>query len=223
MTLGGDGVESRSIPDPNGPAPPSGDPIERVLHIWQNGFSIDDGDLRRFDDPANQADLQMIRSGRAPLHLMNVQHDQAVDVKLEQHDTPYAPLPKKYKPFGGSGQRLGSPVPGAPAAAPAPTSSAPASTGTAALSTPIPDVDNSLPTVTIRLQLPDGTRLPARFNTSSTIGDVYEFISRASQDTQSRPWVLATTFPSKEHTDKGLVIGDMSEFKKGGTAVVKWK
>jgi UBX domain-containing protein 1 len=34
--------------------------------------------------------------------------------------------------------------------------------------------------------------------------------------------VLATTFPNKEHTDKDLVLGDMAEFKKGGTAVVKW-
>ncbi|TQV90570.1 hypothetical protein V2A60_008247 [Cordyceps javanica] len=227
MTLGGDGVESRSIPDPNGPVRPrAGQPIERVLHIWQDGFSIDDGELRRFDDPANQMDLSMIRSGRAPLHLMNVEHDQAVDVKLEQHDTPYKALPKKYKPFSGSGQRLGSPVPGAPASVPAAAPAASrtsAATGSAAPSSPIPDIDASQPTVTIRLQLPDGTRLPARFNTTSTLGDVYSFIGRASAETQTRPWVLATTFPNKEHTDKSLVLGEMSEFKKGGTAVVKWK
>jgi UBX domain-containing protein 1 len=90
QTLGGDGVESRSIPDPLGPVRAStAESQERVLHIWQDGFSIDDGDLRRFDDPANQADLALIRSGRAPLHLMNVQHDQPIDVKLHQHDTPY--------------------------------------------------------------------------------------------------------------------------------------
>ncbi|KAJ4148440.1 hypothetical protein LMH87_002909 [Akanthomyces muscarius] len=230
MTLGGDGVESRSIPDPSGSSsqPRSGEPIERVLHIWQDGFSIDDGELRRFDDPANQLDLSMIRSGRAPLHLMNVQHDQAVDVKLEQHDTPYKALPRKYKPFGGSGQRLGSPVPGAPAAAaaapaPAVSRSSAAASGGAAPSSPIPDIDASQPTVTIRLQLPDGTRLPARFNTTSTLGELYDFVGRASAETQLRPWVLVTTFPNKEHTDKSLVLGEMPEFKKGGTAVVKWK
>lgn len=227
MTLGGDGVESRSIPDPNGPTQStSGEPIERVLHIWQDGFSIDDGELRRFDDPANQLDLSMIRSGRAPLHLMNVQHDQAVDVKLEQHDTPYKALPRKYKPFSGSGNRLGSPVPGAPAAAAAAAPAASrisAATSGAAPSSPIPDIDPSQPVVTIRLQLPDGTRLPARFNTTTTLGDVYNFIGRASSETQTRPWVLVTTFPNKEHTDKSLVLGEMAEFKKGGTAVVKWK
>lgn len=228
MTLGGEGVESRTIPDPSGAAAARGpEPIERVLHIWQDGFSIGDGELRRFDDPANQMDLSMIRSGRAPLHLMGVQHDQPVDVKLEQHDTPYKQLPRKYKPFSGSGQRLGSPVPGAPAttaAAPAPAvSRTSAAAGGAAPSSPIPDIDASQPTLTLRLQLPDGTRLPARFNTTSTLGDLYDFVSRASAETQTRPWVLVTTFPNKEHTDKALVLGEMPEFKKGGTAVVKWK
>lgn len=219
MTLGGDGVESRSIPDPRGAERPSGPPVERVLHIWQDGFSIDDGELRRFDDPSNEADLQLIRSGRAPLHLMNVQHDQSVDVKLHQHDTPYKQPPKKYKPFAGTGNRLGSPVPGASST----TSSTPApATPTATATASAPTVDESQPTLMIRIQMPDGSRLPARFNTTHTIGDVYGFVQGASVETRTRPWVLVTTFPNKEHTDKSLVLGEMPEFKKGGTAVVKW-
>lgn len=226
MTLGGDGVESTSVPDPLGAARPSGQPQERVLHVWQDGFSIDDGELRRFDDPANQADLQMIRSGRAPLHLMNVQHDQPVDVKLHQHDTPYTAQPKSYKPFGGSGHRLGSPVPGAGSSGAgslnAAVSSSTTTTSTGSSSTAAPSVDSSQPTIMIRIQLPDGTRLPARFNTTHTLDDVYGFVQGASPETRTRSWVLATTFPNKEHTDRSLVLGEMSEFKKGGTAVVKW-
>ncbi|PNP57117.1 hypothetical protein THARTR1_02959 [Trichoderma harzianum] len=219
VTLGGDGVESRSIPDPQNHERPSGPPVERVLHIWQDGFSIDDGELRRFDDPSNEADLALIRSGRAPLHLMNVQHDQSVDVKLHQHDTPYKQPPKKYKPFAGSGNRLGSPVPGATSTTTAPAASAAASSSSSA---PAPSVDNSQPTLMIRIQMPDGSRLPARFNTTHTVGDVYGFVQGASVETRSRPWVLVTTFPNKEHTDHALVLGEMPEFKKGGTAVVKW-
>lgn len=212
-------MESRSIPDPQSHERPSGPPVERVLHIWQDGFSIDDGELRRFDDPTNEADLALIRSGRAPLHLMNVQHDQSVDVKLHQHDTPYKQPPKKYKPFAGTGNRLGSPVPGAPSTTSAPASSAAASPSSSA---PAPSVDNSQPTLMIRIQMPDGSRLPARFNTTHTVGDVYGFVQGASVETRSRPWVLSTTFPNKEHTDHALVLGEMPEFKKGGTAVVKW-
>ncbi|KAL1841913.1 hypothetical protein VTJ49DRAFT_6435 [Mycothermus thermophilus] len=227
-TLGGDGVESREIPDPRGTAIPTAttsQPVqERTLHIWNDGFSVDDGPLHRYDDPENRQDLEMIRQGRAPLHLMNVQVDQRVDVKLQQHNENYKPLPKVYRPFSGQGRRLGSPVPGesvpaAPAAAPAAaassSSSAPPSTG----------VDESQPTLMLRIQLPDGTRLPARFNTTQTVGDVYDFIQRASASLASsgRPWVLSTTFPNKEHEEKGLVLGEMAEFKRGGTAVVKWK
>ncbi|KAH7318260.1 putative Cdc48-dependent protein degradation adaptor protein [Stachybotrys elegans] len=222
VTLGGDGVESRSIPNPNRAA--STQPVERILHIWQDGFSVDDGELRRYDDPVNQLDLQMIRSGRAPLHLMNVDNDQPIDVKLHQHDTPYVPQPKKYKPFSGSGHRLGAPVPGdgSAEAAPASTPAAAPSATTTPQASAGPTVDASQPTITIRIQLPDGTRLPARFNTTHTLADVYGFVRGASPETGTRSWVLATTFPNKEHTDQELVLGEMPEFKKGGTAVVKW-
>ncbi|KAM0328607.1 hypothetical protein ACHAQA_005017 [Verticillium albo-atrum] len=232
-SLGGDGVESRTIPDPNADLEDDAsneEPQERALHLWRDGFSIDDGELHRFDDPANAADLAQIRAGRAPLHLMNVRYDQPVDVKLHQHEENYRRLPQAYKPFGGSGQRLGSEVPGdgntaaaaapaaAAAAAAAPSSAAAASTSSGVATT----VDESLPTLTLRIQMPDGSRLPARFNTTQTLDDVYSFISRASTDVAARPWVLATTFPNKEHTDRSLVLGEMPEFKRGGTAVVKW-
>ncbi|GAP90927.1 putative SEP domain-containing protein [Rosellinia necatrix] len=226
QTLGGEGTESRVIPDPLGaPSRAQGaEPQSRTLHLWRDGFSIDDGELRRFDDPANAEDLRMIQSGRAPVHLMNVRYDEPIDVKLEQHNENYRPLPKVYRPFGSEGRRLGSPVPGEAVAATSTTvpttaaSSSPSSSAAATSNTPI---DNSQPTVMIRIQMPDGTRLPARFNTSQTVSDIYDFISRASPELRSSGWVLATTFPNKDHTDKSLVIGDMGEFKKGGTAVVK--
>lgn len=162
----------------------------------------------------------MIRNGRAPLHLMNVRYDQPVDVKLNQHAEAWRQLPQAYKPFGGSGRRLGSEVPGdsstanTAAAAAAPAASTPAA--------PTNTVDDSQPTITIRIQLPDGTRLPARFNTTQTLDTVYDFVQRSSPATQSRAWVLATTFPNKDHTDRSLALSEIPEFKRGGTAVVKW-
>ncbi|KAI1372846.1 SEP-domain-containing protein [Hypoxylon crocopeplum] len=233
QTLGGEGAPSRTIPDPLGPAagsgrarPQSSEVQERTLHLWRDGFSIDDGELRRFDDPDNAEALRMIQQGRAPIHLMNVRYEQPVDVKLQQHDENYRPLPKVYKPFGGEGRRLGSPVPGESAAAAAATTM-PAqviSTPAAAASSSAPpsaSVDESQPTVMIRIQMPDGTRLPARFNTSQTVNDVYEFITRSSPELTTGGWVLATTFPNNDHTEKSLVLGEMAEFKKGGTAMVK--
>ena len=214
------------IPDPRGSAIPTAEPQgptqERVLHIWNDGFSIDDGELLRFDDPQNQEALQMIRQGRAPLHLMNVRYDERVEVKLQQHQENYRVLPRVYRPFGGEGRRLGSPVPGDGSVAAAPSIAtqlaAPATT-----TAPNPGLNESQPTLMLRIQLPDGQRLPARFNTTQTVGDVYDFVTRSSSSMASgRSWVVSTTFPNKDHTDKSLVLGEMPEFKRGGTAVVKW-
>lgn len=220
QTLCGDDTPSQSIPDPNARAPEQ-EHVTRILHIWEEGFSIEDGELRRFDDPRHARDLQMIQQGRAPLHLMGVRPDQPVDVQLVQHGEPYRPPPKVYKPFGGSGHRLGAEVPGESSTTAQPVAqAAPAQTSTPA-SRPEPNVDSSQPTVTLRLQLADGTRMPARFNTTNTIGDVYAFVERASPGVE-RAWVLATTFPNKDHTDKSLKLEEVSEFKRGGNAVQKW-
>ena len=120
QTLGGDDTPSQSIPDSTPRSQEPGPTQTRILHLWENGFSIEDGPLREFDDPQNAADLNMIRQGRAPLHLMGVRHDQPVDIQLIKHDENYKPQPKVYKPFAGSGQRLGSPTPGGSGFVPAP-------------------------------------------------------------------------------------------------------
>ncbi|KAI1505831.1 hypothetical protein F5X99DRAFT_218534 [Biscogniauxia marginata] len=228
QTLGGEGAPSRTIPDPlttsaSRARPQTEQVQERTLHLWRDGFSIDDGELRRFNDPENADALRMIQQGRAPVHLMNVRYDEPLDVKLQQHDENYRPLPKVYKPFGGEGRRLGSPVPGDSAAVSLPTvtTSNTAAAAPSAADPPNAAADSSQPTVMIRIQMPDGTRLPARFNLTQTVSDIYDFITRASPDLSAGGWVLATTFPNKDHTDKSLVLGDMAEFKKGGTAVVK--
>ena len=224
-TLGGDDAPSRVIEDPNASAPPRPQPVERYLHFWQDGFSVDDGPLYRTDDPANAEILAMIRRGRAPLHIMNVDHTQEVDVKLETHDGKYVQPKKQYKPFSGGGQRLGSPTPGdslnATNAAPVATDSI--ATASAEPAAPSIDVDNSQPILSLQIRLGDGTRLASRFNTTHTVGDVYEFIDASSSASRNRSWVLMTTFPNKELQDKAQVLGELSELKRGGVVVQKWK
>ena len=125
-TLGGDDTPSEVIEDARANQPSPREPVERVLHFWANGFSVDDGPLYRLDDPRNTAILGQIKNGRAPLSILNVEPDQEVDVKLEQHTNDNYVKPKaKYKPFSGGGQRLGSPTPGAnSSSAPPPPSEA---------------------------------------------------------------------------------------------------
>ena len=187
---------------------------------------MDDGPLHDSSDPQNAQVLDMIRRGRAPLAIMNVQGDQEVDVRLEPHDGPFVQPKKAYKPFEGAGQRLGSPTPGIPSSGVpqattfAPAASAPSASSSAPASQP--QVDPSQPTVSLQIRLGDGTRLVSRFNTSSTLEDVYTFVRASIPENQTRSWVLMTTFPSKELSDKNAKLEDMAELKKGGVVIQKW-
>lgn len=163
----------------------------------------------------------MIRSGRAPLHLMNVEHGQRCDVRLQQHEEDWHQLPRIYRPFGGSGRRLGSPVPGDTSVAFAVAASTPAPAASATPAAPA-NVDNSQPTVAVRFQMPDGSRLPARFNLTNTIGDLYQFATNTEPEMRARPFIIQSTFPSKDHTDREQKLEEVDAFKRGGIAVVRW-
>ncbi|KAL9003942.1 MAG: hypothetical protein Q9188_003213 [Gyalolechia gomerana] len=229
-TLGGDDTPSQVIPGSSTPSTRTAPPVERILHFWTDGFSVDDGPLYRTDDPANAEILAHIRQGRAPMDILNVERSQEVDVKLAMHEEKYKPPKKKYKPFEDGGQRLGSPTPGdggmvSIATSQQPAGSAASSTATTTTSTPSSSsamqIDDAQPTISLQIRLGDGTRLVSRFNTTHTIGDVYDFVTRSSS-TQGREFALMTTFPSTELKDLGRALGELSEFKRGGTVVQKW-
>ncbi|KAL9032145.1 MAG: hypothetical protein Q9214_008090, partial [Letrouitia sp. 1 TL-2023] len=152
------------------------------------------------------------------MDILNVERNQEVEVKVEQHDEKYKAPKKKYKPFSGGGQRLGSPVPSATAE----TTSAPSAAAAAAASGEAPkavEVDESQPTLSLQIRLGDGSRLVQRFNATHTIGDVYTFVMASNPASQSRSFVLMTTFPSKELSDQGQVLDDLADFKRGGVVV----
>ena len=156
--------------------------------------------------------------------ILNVAPGQEVDVKLEQHSEKYVQPKKKYVPFSGGGQRLGSPTPGVTSTSEAPVSQpSPAAPTTTDSASTGPSIDETQPTLSLQIRLGDGTRLPARFNTTHTIGDVYSFVTASNAESRSRSWALMTTFPSKELTDKSQVLGDLAEFKRGGVVVQKWQ
>jgi UBX domain-containing protein 1 len=222
VTLGGDDAPSEVI-DGATPPPQPRPRVRRTLHLWRDGFSVDDGPLFRYDDPQNQQTLDMIHRGRAPIHLLNVEHGQEVDLELDvQKEQDYIAPKQKYKPFSGAGHRLGSPTPGpsittrAPAPSPSPAAS------TAPSAPPAFTLDESQPVVQLQLRLGDGRRVQQRFNTSHTIGDVYDFVDQSSGG-PGRAYALMTTFPNKDFEDKSAVLGDQPEFKRGGVMVQKWK
>jgi UBX domain-containing protein 1 len=227
--LGSDDVPSETISDPHATVPAPLPTERREFHIWDDGFSIDDGPLYRYDDPANTRYIELINRGQAPLELMDVQRGQEVDVQLNIHrGEKFVQPKKKYKPFSGQGQRLGSPTPGASASSSTATSSTASTSqaGSASAGTSVQpgsiSVDNSQPTITLQIRLADGTRLRSSFNTTHTIGDVYSFVNASNVASARGRYALMTTFPSKELTDKAQALSDIAELKRGGVVVQKW-
>jgi UBX domain-containing protein 1 len=224
-TLGSESQAGEVIPDPTSSAPR---PVTRILTFWRDGFSIEDGPLMRYDDPANQEILKAIQSGRAPLSIMNVEPGQPTEVNIfKRMEEDYVPPKKAKVAFGGQGNRLGSPTVGteSSAAAAPPSSSIPttASSGATAAPPATVSIDDAQPTVNMQIRLGDGTRLVSRFNTTHTVGDIYAFVRASSPASAARNWTLLTTFPNKTLSDHGAIIGDTSELRRGAVIVQKWE
>lgn len=189
----------------------------RNITFWQDGFSIADGPLMRYDDPQHAETLRLINSNRAPLHLLNVRFDQPVELRVEQRTnekfTP--PPPPPAKPFGGEGNRLGSPAPalgGASLSSSAATTSASAPAAApdagATAAPPSVKVDESQPTTQLQIRLGDGQRLAGRFNHAHTVGDVRRYIDESHPGMAARPYVLQASFPPKPVADEAQSLKD---------------
>ncbi|KNE70457.1 hypothetical protein AMAG_14585 [Allomyces macrogynus ATCC 38327] len=191
--------------------------VKRTLTFWRNGFSIEDGPLHPYDDPHSKLILEALKSGRAPLHVLNVQPGQPVDLQVaHKSDEDFKPPPAK--PFSGQGNRLGSVIPGDFASSSS-SSALPPTTATAASSSrsaPPPtatgpltaefEVDPTQPTTSVQVRLADGTRLVGKFNHAHTVGDLRQFVRRARP--QQRAFSLNTTFPMKELTEDTATLAE---------------
>ncbi|KAF5319734.1 hypothetical protein D9619_008699 [Psilocybe cf. subviscida] len=59
----------------------------RHLIFWRNGFQIEDGELRRYDDPEQASVLAEINEGRASPTVLNVQPGQHVELRVTKRTT----------------------------------------------------------------------------------------------------------------------------------------
>ena len=182
------------------------EPVIRNLTFWEDGFSIEDGPLMRYDDPANAETLQAINSGRAPLSLLNARFGQPVELRVSRRTnekyTP--PPPPPMEPFGGSGNRLGSVAP-APQPTPAAAGAAPAAAAAGAGGF---QLDHSQPVTQIQIRLADGSRLVGRFNHTHTVADIRGYINASQPGMASRPYILQTSFPPQPLADESQNVKD---------------
>ncbi|PSR95293.1 Plant UBX domain-containing protein [Actinidia chinensis var. chinensis] len=179
-------------------APQQPEAVTHNIIFWSNGFTVDDGPLRRLDDPENASFLESIRKSECPKELEPADGRTSVHVNLMRKEENYPDPEKRHLPFQGVGRTLGS------------TSSSTTSiepiVATASFTTAPPTsmgllVDDTLPSTSIQLRLADGTRMVSRFNHRHTIRDIRAFID-ASRPGGARTYQLQTVgFPPKQLTD----------------------
>lgn len=106
--LGQDGNDSEVIPGAAQPAQPR----QVTLRLWQNGFSVNDEDLRLYTDPQNRDFLECIRRGEIPSEFRQ-DNNEFIHLAMEDHRMEnFRKIVKKgVKAFQGQGYTLGSPAP----------------------------------------------------------------------------------------------------------------
>ncbi|KAG0055530.1 hypothetical protein BGZ83_008275 [Gryganskiella cystojenkinii] len=204
-------VRAPQAPVRSTPSPEALESVTRNLTFWRNGYSLEDGPLMSYDDPANREFLDAINRGQAPLKFLNIKPGQPVEMRVAKRmEEDYKEPPKAPpKPFEGAGNRLGSVA--SPVAGSSTPGSFPGSSSAAAADVSVPrslNVDENLPVTSIQIRLADGTRMVARFNHTHTINDIRGFINASRAGESSRPYMLQTNFPKKDLEDVTQTVKD---------------
>jgi UBX domain-containing protein 1 len=177
-----------------------------TIAFYANGiFTVNDGEPRRIDDPANLEFMNAISRGQCPPELDPGDPDVHIAVNLVRRGEDYTPPAQpRFTAFGGAGRKLtdtaadaGGPSTSAAAAA----ATAPSTSG----GVPWEGADPEKPKTSIQLRLADGSRQVAEFNLDQTVGDIRKFIHAARPD---MPWTysLATAFPQASLNDDAITI-----------------
>lgn len=167
-----------------------------TIRFWKNGFTVDDGELRLFTDPANKAFLDSINNGELPAELRSRHrsHGDDLDVSVEDHRSEDYKEPA-YRAFGGTGATIGGnakPTVGIV-------------TGSSSSGSRTIQVNETEPTTTIQVKLANGKREKIILNLNHTVGDLQAKVA-SFQATNGRPFTLTAGFPPKILSDATSTI-----------------
>lgn len=210
-------AQPQVVDQPSAPKPKR---VTREITFWREGFQVGDGPLYRYDDPANSFYLNELNHGRAPLKLLEVEFGQEVDVNVHKRlDESYKPPKGEVRGFLGSGQRLGSPIPGDTIERNSHESSNPEKVETESQPSQAtkPEGPSSDPNkIAIQLRYANGTREVLRLSPTQTVNDLYAHVEARSD----RSFTLNHAFPVEtiDRSDQSLADSKLSN----ATVVQRW-
>ncbi|KAM1384929.1 plant UBX domain-containing protein 4 [Malus sylvestris] len=184
------------------PTPAQPETVVHNIIFWSNGFTINDGPLRRLDDPENASFLESIKKSECPKELEPADRSTSVHVNLIRRNEKCPELVKRHVPFQGVGRTLGG--------SSTPAASEPTTASTSLNTPPTPSaglvVDEKLPSTSVQLRLADGTRIVGHFNYHHTINDVRGFIDTSRPDGPRNYHLQIMGFPPKLLNDPSQTI-----------------
>lgn len=173
---------------------------EHTITFYKNGFVVNDGPLRGYDDAENKEFMDDVGKGFVPRELQGERTADGrpkvgVAIADKRGEDYRPPTPPSYTAFSGEGQSAG----GSSAEAAGTVSASGAVAGAGAFS-----VDESAPTTTVAISLLGGSRLRAKFNHTHTVGDLQRYV--AEHGSASGAFVLIGGFPPKPLSDASLTL-----------------
>jgi len=204
-----DGASRAAPPAPTPPTEPSPDaPETHVITFWSDGFTVNDGPLRAYDDPRNTPFMEAVSRGQCPPELVPKTPTTPININLVRKDQNYEPPPEpKYVAFSGAGRTLASASSDAQGKQ---------SVGEKVVSEAPPEsggewsCDESKPSASVQLRLRDGSRRVARFNLTHTVRDVRAFIAVAAPAAagDGNYTLQLAGFPPERLENESRAVGD---------------
>eukprot|EP00164_Ancoracysta_twista_P004962 GFYU01006749.1.p1 GENE.GFYU01006749.1~~GFYU01006749.1.p1 ORF type:complete len:413 (-),score=89.87 GFYU01006749.1:96-1334(-) len=222
---------------PGGSSNEDSEPEAKTVKVtfYANGFTVDDSNFKTNESPDGKKFLEVLNKGYVPPELHEYdQHGRPrpVSISLDDRrkDTYEPPPPPKYVAFSGSGQRLSHTDQGGDAGQSASALagdgwSIPGLVGSAVglawssasyvtgllwgQQEKTFTVDESQPTMTIRIRLADGTQVSQKFNLTHTIEDVHTFCALRCPPHPDSVQRVMGGYPLRPLTDMEKTVEEM--------------
>lgn len=171
------------------------DAHRRIITMYRDGFTVDDGPYRRLDDPSNREFLSSLARGVTPRELMS-DSIKGGEISVGLVDKRNEEYVESFRSFSGVGQSLG-------VSGPSASGVIDPSNANIAESPSIAEKDGKLTSIQVRLL--SGKRLVVRLSINARVQALVNEIL-ASGDAGSEPFVLMGGFPPRQITDLNATI-----------------